>query len=61
MITASTDFALCKLVEGSTYRVIRRGSKREMTSARRAGNNESRGRPFRVFLSPGRGVGELIR
>jgi hypothetical protein len=61
MIAASTDYALCKRVEGRTFRIVRRGSKREMTSARRAGNAESRGRPFRVFLSPGRGVGELIR
>ena len=63
MITASTAYALCEHLEGRTYRVVRKGSKRSMNSARLAAKRDNPGRASRsfcVFLAPGSEIGDLL-
>lgn len=60
MIKADTGHALCEHVEGRTYRVIRKGSKRKMDSARRAAKRDYPDQSFCVFLAGRREVGTLI-
>ena len=52
--------ALCEHVEGSTYRVIRKGPKHKMDSARRAAKRDYPDQSFCIFLVGRREIGALI-
>ena len=60
MIKASTGYALCEHVEGRTYRVVRKGSKRKMDSARHAAKRDYPNQSFCIFLAGRREVGDLV-
>jgi hypothetical protein len=60
-IPYSTGYALCEHVEGRTHRVLRKGSKHKMDSARRAAKRDHPGKSFCIFLTASKQVGDLIR
>jgi hypothetical protein len=63
VIPKSTVYAFCEKVAGRTYRVLRKGSARDMRRARSAAKRKHAGCAgdrFCVFLSPGSEVGDCI-
>ncbi len=60
MISASDGYALCEHVEDRIYRVVRKGSKRKMVSARRAANRDCPNQSFCIFLVVSKEIGDLV-
>ncbi len=60
MIKASTSHALCKHVAGCMFKVVRKGSKATMQSARKHENAGFKHPPYRVFLASSHRVGDYI-
>lgn len=60
MIQPSTNYACCVLVEGCTYRVIRKGSAKDMRSACKKAKREYSDRSYCVFLTSSKQVGDFI-
>ena len=58
-IPHSTNYALCVHVGGRTYRVLRKGSKRKMDSARQFAKRDHPGKSFCIFLTVSEQVGDF--